>query len=64
MGKNRKLKATWVKILGVNVKCDTFTDYGKKDGLFRKLVLIDGKKVVVACPIRHGTYERTDEPVP
>ncbi|MCZ0938558.1 MAG: hypothetical protein OXJ55_07965 [Caldilineaceae bacterium] len=64
MSKNRKLRATWVRILGANVKCDTLTDYGKKDGLFRKLVVINGEKVVVACPIHKGTYERTEEPVP
>lgn len=61
MSKNRKLKATWVKIQGGYVKCDTLDYYGGKDGLYRKLVVIDGEKVVVACPIFTGTYERVED---
>ena len=60
MSKNRKLRATSVRILGVMMDCETVADYGRdhRNGYWHKLVIINGERVEVRCKQKRGTFER------
>ena len=59
MPKNRKLKSTWVKVLGLSIQCETIEDYGQaEDGYWYKRVRVGGETVEVRCNSHRGTFER------
>ena len=59
MPKNSKLRATWVRVLGVAVQCETIEDRGKaEDGYWYKRVRIGVEPYEVRSNSHRGTFER------